>query len=907
MTVSRIIQIFRQRLRSLFRKERLDDDLDRELLFHFEQLVQENIEAGMSAEEARRAARLALGNTSVLAEECRDERRVSWYHDFVQDVRYGVRLMRRQAGFTAIAALSLALGIGGNTALLSAGRSLFMGGLPFPDDGRLVVIRSAPIQNPQLWANPAVPDYVAWKEGTRTFEAMGLSIANHQDLGGEDSGFPPERIIGQSVTPSIFAALKVQPQLGRVFREDEAPTGNPAPVIILSHQLWQRRFGGDRTILGKDVRLTGRNMKVVGVMPPDFRFANQESEFLVPLAPNKFQLRGSARLFAVTGRLKEGVSLGQAQADVAAVSAQLARDDPERRKDWGAQVVPLRWFWFGWIGQALLTLETGVLLVLLIACANVSTLLLARIPARQPEIAMRLSMGAGRGRIVRQFLTESLLLSSIAGVPGVLIAWWGVHSLGDLKPNAGGMPLSLFGQDFGIIGIAALLALISSVLFGFLPALVAFSTGTDLRQSSVHGRRRNPFGALVSVQVGLALMLLISSGLLINSFVRLVLDDRGFDPKGILTFEYRIPVQIYSSQLGSFRGMPAMEATPPTAAIQRVHERLRALPGADSVAGVSARPVNGLALPSATLLVEGRPLPETAAERTQASMTYFLVTDNFFETMRTPIVRGRDFGPQDTAAAPWVAVINETAAKRLWPDEDPIGKRFTVDAMSGERSREVIGVVRDVPLRYVNDGSRQAVAYTSYLQQPERYQGVNTGMFGQMTFLVRGADLVSLATAARAAVAEVDPARPLANIQTLSDFVEESLRTRRYYVSALSVFAFMATVLAAVGVYGVMTFSVSQRTREIGIRMAMGASKRDIIQLVGGSALRLVAIGLAFGFLGSLVLARLLAGQLWGVSSTDPATFIGVTVLLLAVAMAAWSIPARKAIRLEPTEALRTE
>jgi len=310
----------------------------------------------------------------------------------------------------------------------------------------------------------------------------------------------------------------------------------------------------------------------------------------------------------------------------------------------------------------------------------------------------------------------------------------------------------------------------------------------------------------------------------------------------------------------------------------------------------------------ATLYVEGRAVPASPSERAAASVVYFLVTDNFFPTMKTPILRGRDFSARDTGSAPWVAIINETLANRFWPGENPIGKRFTVDALSGERPREVVGVVRDVPLKYVSDGPPQPVAYTPYLQQPERYMGVNTGMFGQMTFFVRSdTNPTILASAARAAIAEMDPERPLAKVQTLSEFVGESLRTRRYYVSALGVFAFMATCLAAVGVYGVMTLSVSQRTREIGIRMAMGASARDIVKLVGGSALRLIAWGLVLGFYGSLALTRLLEAQLWGITSTDLATFAVVTALLAAVSMAAWFIPARRAMRVNPTEALRMD
>jgi putative ABC transport system permease protein len=907
MTFSRFIRICRQRLYALFRKERLDDQLDQELLFHLEQLERENLEAGMSADEARREARRALGNAAVFKEECRDERRVSWYHDFLRDVRYGARMMRKHPSFTVIAAISLALGIGGNAAILNVGGTLLLGNLPLPDADRLVIIQTAQ-QTRQQSVPASVPDYLAWKERNRTFESMGASIASQQDLGGDEIGFAPERLFGQAVTPSLFDTLRVHPQLGRLFVNEEAQVEMVAPVVILSHRLWQRRFAGDPGILGKQIRMNGRNLKVIGVMPPGLVYPNENSEFWVPLAFTRFQLEASARLFTVTGRLKTRTSREQAQADIDGIAAQLARDFPDRHSGWKASVVPLREFWFGWVRNPFLILEGAVILVLLIACANVSTVLLARLPARQPEIAVRLLMGAGRGRIIRQFLTESLLLSLMGGALGVWIARWGVTSLEGLQPPPGRILISGLSQNTGIVGLAALLSVISSLLFGFLPALVAFSSGSDAGQASVHRRRGNLSGILVSAQIGLALILLISSGLLINSFVRLVLDDRGFDPKGILTFHYRIPIEEYAQSFKSYRGFPATEIAPPTLALQRVYEKLKALPGSESVAGSSAPPVNGLLPPQATLQIDARPVPESPSERADANVFYFMVTDNFFETMKTPLLRGRDFDPRDSRSSPWVAVINETMAHRFWPGEDPIGKHFTVDAAFGERPREVIGIVRDVALQYIRNGPPQPVAYTLYLQQPERWEGSNANMFGQMTFFVRSnQDPSSLALAARRAVAEIDPNHPLASIQSMAQFVGDGVRTRGYYASALAAFAFMATLLAAVGVYGVMSSSVSQRTREIGIRMAMGATARDIVALVGARAFRLVAIGLISGFFGALVLTRLLEAQLWGVTSTDPATFAAVMALLTGVSLAACFIPARRAMRVDPAEALRMD
>jgi predicted permease len=908
MNFSRLIRIAGLRIRSVFLKDRLDGQLDDELSFHFEQLVREHIEDGMTEAEARREARRELGNSAVFKEECRDQRRVSWLHDFWQDARYGLRMLGNHPGLAAIAALSLAFGIGGNAAILSVGKSLMLDDLPLPDADRLVAIGAFQGNGSAGNGLASVPDYIAWKERSRTFESMGMSIANRQDLGADHNGDFPERLVGQAVTPSLLQTLKVQPLLGRLFREDEAVMGTaPARVIILSHGLWQRRFGGDPRILGRQIRLDGRSVTIVGVMPSGFWYPIERSDYWVPLGVTPLQMQGSARLFLVTARLKDGATLAQAQADLESVGAQLAVDFPERHKDWTIWAMSLRQYWFGWLRQPMLMLEVAVALVLLIACANVSTLLLARVPARRPEIAMRVLMGAGRMRIVRQFLTESLLLSIIGGIAGLMLAWGGVRILGALTPPPGRIPISGMGGTSGILALTALISAISCLLFGLLPALAAFSSGNELQHASSHRRHASPSGVLVSLQIGLALILLISSGLLINSFVRLVLDDRGFDPRGVLTFQYRIPALEYSRPARSYHGLVSMNARPPTEEMQRVYERLRDLHGAESVAASSAPPVEGLVLPIATLLVEGRPMPQTTAERAALSATYFLVTESFFSTMKTPIARGRGFEAGDTASAPWVAVVNETLARRFWPGQDPIGKRFTIDAVSGERPREVVGVIRDVPLRYVRPEAPQAVAYTLYRQQSDSYEGLNASMFGQMTFFIRSAgDPMVLEQAVRQAVAEIDPNRPPAEFQTMTQFVGTSIRSRRFVVTALGVFAFMATVLAAVGVYGVMSVSVSQRTREIGIRMAMGARTRDIVAAVGSQTLPWVLVGVLAGLGGSLLVTRQIKNLLWQVTPTDTMTFISFTTLLVAIAVGACFVPARRAMRVDAKVALRT-
>lgn len=908
MTLARILLIAKRRLLSMFRKERLDDELDRELDFHLDLLVQEKIDAGVDAREARLEAMREIGNLSVFKEECRDQRRVGWFHDFYQDLRYGLRMMRKRPGLTAIAAVSLAFGIGTNAAVLSVGASLALDDLPLPGSDRLFALRSYLPGLPRD-DHPTIPEYVAWKERATSFQAMGASISNQLDIG-EDHGGGAERLSGQAVTPSVFDTLGVAPLAGRVFEEHEARVGEPAaPVIVLSHRLWQRRFGGDPRIVGSQVRLSGRSLTVIGVMPSGFWYPNEVSEYWVPLAINTMQLQNSARFFFVTGRLKDGASRERAGAELAAISAQLAVEraiPPDNR--WTARIVPLRAQWFGWLAQPLVLLEAAVAMVLLMACANVSSLLLGRVPARRPEISMRLLMGAGRGRIFRQFLTESLLLSLAGGALGLLVAQWGIGTLESLNPPPGQISLPAFGETGGILGYTAMLSLVSTVLFGVLPAGAAFSSGNELRHAGAHGRHRSPYGALVSIQIALALTLLVASGLLVNSFVRLLLDDRAFDPNGVLAFQYRIPVLDYAGPAGYHHGLPVMAGRPPIPAMLRVYEKVRTLPGMESAAAASAQPVNGILVPTAIVNVEGRDIPSTPAERENASVTYFLITEDFFSTLKTPLVLGRDFDPRDTPGGPWTAVVNETLANRFWPGEDPLGKRFTVDAAEGESVREVIGVVRDIPLQYVRTGPPRPVAYTLYRQQPESYRGSNAGMFGQMTFFLRTeGDPMNMVPAVRRAVAEVDPHHPPADFQPMTRMVGAGMQNRRYLASVLGTFALMATILAGVGVYGIMALSVSQRTREIGIRMALGAPTAHIVGAVGGRALRWIAVGVIGGLAGSLAIGRLIEVELWGVTPTDLPTYAAVTAFLAAVAGAACFIPARRAMRVDANEALRMD
>ena len=913
--LSRRFRVWRHRVRALSDKDRLDAQLGQEFAFHFEQLVQEHISEGMSSQDARLAARRTIGNVPLLQEQCRDERRVSWLEDLWQDLKYGIRMLRQNPGFTVVAVFSLALGIGANTAILGALRAALLGSVPFPDGDRLVLVRTYPEWNPALNNSASIPDYLAWKQQSRSFESMGASIADHsRDFGAEENGRPAERIEGHGAAPSLFVTLGVRPMLGRTFTEAEAEIDHPAPVMVLSHRLWQRRFEGDPGVLGKRVRLSGASLTIIGVMPPDFHYPLEETEYWVPLGISRFQLQGSARFFEVLARLKPGVSVSQAQAEMDAIGVQLARDFPDRHKGWGIRVQKLRDAWYGWMRRPLATLEGAVALVLLIACANIAGLLLARGAARRPEIVMRMALGAGRGRVVRQMLTESVLLSVIGGALGTFVAWGALRAVLQMHPPLAAQRITSVDMDLPLLSLLGLLSVVTGLIFGLAPAIACFQLDLagplkeSTRSAGSPYKRHRLQSALVTLQIASALVLLIGSGLLINSFVRLSGFDLNFEPAGLLTFEYRIPPQQYVRNMGVFQGAPYSAIDPsPTPAMQRVYERLRTMRGPESVAGISQPPVNGLVLNTIGFSIEDRPMPENAADRNALRAVYFLITPSFFATMKARIVRGRDLTDFDTASASWVVIVNEAMARRFWPGEDPIGKRLTLQVVAGERPREVVGVVRDIPTRRDREDPLPAI-YTSYLQQSPAYRGPFANMFGQMTFLLRTpGDPLSLVPEARQAVAEVDPDRAITRIQTMEQYWGGGMRDKRVLAAVLGVFAFMATLLAAIGIYGVMAYSVAQRTREIGIRMALGAGPRKVLLLIGSRAVILISLGVALGLAGSVALSRLIASQLWGIEPTDPATFTGVSAVLIAVALLASFVPARQAIRVDPTEALRTE
>ncbi len=928
----RLLRVARQRWRALFQRDAVDEELARELSFHVEQLTQEFVERGMAEREAQLAARRAVGNIPLFEEQSRDTRKVAWLHDFRQDVLYGARMLRRNPGFTVVALASLALGIGANTAILSVIDSVLRDGLPIPRDERVVVLRTFPLDSPAQETHARIVDYFAWRDENRSFDVMGAAMGHNADFGADAGGVPAERIGGQSITADAFAALGVQPLLGRTFTvQDEEESGNaPARVIILSHQLWQHRYFGRPDMIGQQVRLDRINRTVIGVMPETFQYPNAQTNYWIPLRMERSQDRNPQRFFVVTARLKDDVTIEQAQSDLETIGARLARVDPDLHTGWGVRVKPVREAMFGWSRSRLYTLEGAVALVLLVACANVAGLLLARGLVRGPEIALRTALGAGRGRIVRQLLTESVLLSLGGGALGLAVAWVGIRALVAMEPPPGGVTIGDITLSLRTLGMTTSIAIVTGMLYGLAPALVhARASLTDTMKEPPGGsssRRPSVRSVLVAVQIAVTMILLVGAGLLMKSFVRVMSRDLRFDTERLLTFEVHIPIGDYLRRRGTVDGLPYFEISPPPSiALERIYQGLRAIPGAQAVAGASSPLLNSIVVPSATISLDAQrprsvtPRAPSASfaigvgasashldERRTMTAAYFLVTPEFFTSIRSPQLRGRDFTEHDTAAGEWVAIINESAAHRFWPESDPLGHAFTILNSPEERPRTVIGIVRDIPLTL--EGELRPAIYTSYLQQPTGHPSIGANIFGQMMFMVRSTgDPMSLWPAARRVVGEVDPDRPVSNIATMEQRLQGVIPRRGYFVFAISAFAITATLLAAIGIYGVMAYAVTQRTREIGIRLALGAATHEVIALVGRRVILIVALGLLAGLGGALAATQLIQAQLWEVAPTDPATFVLVPLLFALVAIIAAFFPMRRAISVDPTIALRCE
>jgi len=799
-----------------------------------------------------------------------------------KDMRYGVRSLGKHPGFTAVAVITLALGIGANTAIFSVVNAVLLKPLPFSDPERLVWVWDT---HPQLAKIPtSLPDFLGWKEQNRSFEHLAAFTSGKMFV---DAGDGTTDTPIALVTPELFSVFQVSPILGRTFTEEETLPGR-FRVAVLSHAMWQSRFGSDPNVTARTIQLNGAAYTIIGVMPPGFSYPDR-AELWRPLPIDPAKLDPGPHYLKVVGRLKPGVTLAQAQADMSIIAARLSQQNREKNAGHGVKLERLTNVVVGDIGLALYVLLGAVGFVLLIACANLANLMLARVGARQKEIAVRTALGASRLRIVRQLLIESIMLAIVGGLVGLLLAFWAVSWVVSLSADT--IPrVHEISVDPRVAGFTLLVSVLTGLLFGLAPAIqVSRPDLTDaLKESgrSTAGLRRNRLrSTLVVSEVALSLVLLVGAGLMIRSFAKLNQVDPGFKPAQVMTLGVSLLRTKY----------PEDEQV--AQAYSQILEHAAAVPGVESVAAISDLPLTGSNI-SDSFTIEGRP---PIAKETEPSTEYHIVTPRYFESMGIPLLSGRDFAQNDTRQSPNVVVINDVFARRHFVGENPLGHRLKLQGQERD-PLVIIGVVGNVRQLGLDERLTPEL-YVPLLQDP-----LSPDYQRSMTLVVRSkSDPGAIAGSLRAAVTSVDKSLPVYELKPMTEHLRDSLARRRFNLILLTVFSCVALALAAVGIYGVISYGVTQRTHEMGIRMALGAKPRDVLSLVVRQAMLLALGGVGIGLLASWALTRLMKGLLFSVSVTDPMTFVAIAVLMTLIALLACLIPALRATRVDPLVALRYE
>jgi putative ABC transport system permease protein len=805
--------------------------------------------------------------------------------NLLKDIRYATRMMMKRPGFTAVAVLTLGLGIGANTAIFSVVNAVLIRPLPYEDPDRLVMVRETVSARDII---TSYPNFADWRDQSDLFEHI-CAVRPNENFNLTGAG-EPERLQGRLVSSSFFSMLGAKPVRGRDFLAEEDRAGASA-TVILSYGFWQRRFGGDENIIGRQLTLNNQSFTVVGIAPENFRFA-PEADVTVPigLSAARFTLRGKDPGVVAVARLGPGVSREQAQAGLNTVAERLEQQYPDTNTGRRVRIETLHesivrdsrsslWILFGAVG-----------FVLLIACANVANLLLARGAARQKEMAIRAALGAARLRIIRGLLTESVLLAMLGGALGLLFAGWGTAIIISYLPD--GLPyIRETGLDSTVLGFTLGASLLTGVIFGLAPALqssqINLAVGLQEGDRGSRGRRQHTRNVLVVSEIALTMVLLVAAGLLIKSFWRLHKVDPGFDSRNLLTCQVSVSA-------GPDEGRKVADF------FERLQEKIQTLPGVESVAVSNGLPFVGAN--QTPFFIEGGPRPEPGKE---PSGIRYTVSHDYFQTLGISLVRGRSFTARDTRDSTRVAVIDEALAREHFQNEDPIGRRLTL-ALPEAPSFEIVGVVGHVE-HFSLDGQSaiQAQYYLSFDQIPLR---AITGQVRRINVLVRtSSEPISIAPSVRDAVLSLNKDQAVFNVRTMDQILSGSVADRRFSMLLLTVFAMLALLLAAICLYGVMSYTVAQRTREIGIRMALGADKRDVLRLVVGQGLVLALVGVAIGLAAALALTRVMAGLLFGVTATDPTTFFLISVVLASVSLAACYVPARRATRVDPIIALRYE
>lgn len=808
----------------------------------------------------------------------------------LKDFRYGIRSLLKRPGFTAISVITLALGIGANTAIFSLVNAVLLRSLPFADPDRLVMIWEDASYAGFPRNTPAAANYADIKNQNIVFEGVAATNERSYNLTGDGE---PEKVQTVAVTADFFPLLGVKPLLGRaILPEEDQPGANR--VVVLSYGLWQRRYGGDRSIVGRQLLLSGEKYTVVGVMPNGFQFLDSKIGMWVPIAFTPEDLAKRTRHYLqVVARMKPGVRVTQANAEVVAIHQRIARDHPDEAGRISGFVLPLREQVAGEVRRPLIVLSVAVGFVLLIACANIANLLLSRAASRRREMAVRAALGAGRMRIVRQLLVEGLAMSVVGAICGLVLAWWSFAFLQRLIPD-GLVGSSVLSIDPRVLGFTLLVTLLTTVIFGLVPALQVSKIDLNeaLKQgggrSGLHAGGNRMRSAMVVAEVSLALVLLVGAGLLIQTFMKLRDQYASLRAESVLTLRTVLPRNKYA------------ENTQRAAFYKQVLERVSALPGVISAGYVTTVP---LAMKGGTngFIPEGRAIEQATAGGVAYDANHRQITPDYFNTMSIPILRGRGFTEADNDQAVKVAVMNETMARQFWPGVEVLGKRFTMEDPAENRWITIVGVVADVRQMGVDEPVK-AEMYFPYQQNND------SAFYAPQDLAIRTSiDPLSLVNSVRNEIHQVDPDQPISNIRTMDAVLGEETASRRLGMILLTIFAGLALLLATIGIYGVLAYFVVQHTQEIGVRMALGAQRSNILALVLKKGMSLALLGVGIGLVIAFTLTRLMASLLYGVSTADPLTYLAISLLLTGVAFFACYFPARRATRVDPLVALTYE
>ncbi len=880
---------------SFWRRKRREAELDEELRSHLEMAARERVEQGTDEEAARQAARREFGNAGLVQEVTRDVWGWGSLDRLMQDLRFGVRKIVKSPGFTAVAILTLALAIGANTALFSVVNGVLLNPLPYPEPEQLVTLHES---KPNFEAGSiSWPNFRDWRTDNRTFSMMGISRGSSFNLTGTDN---PEQVRAQFVSSDFLPMLGVKPVIGRMFAEGEDEIG-ASPIVIISAGFWNRKLGSAQGVLGKGLILDGRSYTIVGVVPANFNLqvgVFRACDLYMPIGQwtnSALHLRMAGLGIHGIGRLKPGVTIQQARSDMARVTGYLAEAYPDADKGIGATLIPLKEQMVGDVRWLLLVLLAAVGFVLLIACVNVANLMMARSMGRDREFAVRAALGAGRGRIVRQLLTESMLLALAGGGLGLMLAAWGTKVALQHLPS--GLPrASEVGMDWKVLLFTAGIVLPCGILFGLVPALRV--SKPNLQNALKEGGRgsgggkQRAQGAFVVAEMAMALVLLIAAGLMIRSLNALWNVNPGFVSHNVLAFGVSLPSSMRDASPDAIR-----------AALREIQSKLGTTPG------VKAMSLTWAAVPLSSddeelFWMEGQPKP--ASESDMSWAISYVVQEDYLQVMGIPLERGRFFTAQDRERSHHVIVIDDVFARKFFGDQDPIGERLNLVSLGG--ATEIVGVVGHVKQWGLDSDDKQSLRaqlYSSYMQAPDEIMHLSFSGTGALVRIDGNAE--TAAGAIRKALKELSSEHLMVSVQTMDEIIADSLAARRVSMIVLCVFAALALGLASMGIYGVISYLVGQQTREIGIRMALGARQSDVLRQILGESMKMTFAGILIGLLAALGLTRLMANLLFGVSATDPVTFAGVGVILTFVALAACFVPARRAMRVDPIVALRYE